>query len=118
MQEWAQWWFVITSPSRDTKLAEQPCASRADESRRWSSHLSSTATPYFCWSLSLGKLLYVHIPSSAAVVRGASVRARSTAETTRVMLRPPDSETTTGVMLAVMAPTSFHGFVRVGAAAP
>ena len=32
-QSRTQWWLVITSPSGDTKLAEQPPAIRAEESR-------------------------------------------------------------------------------------
>src|SRR5438046_811471 len=68
MQEWAQWWLVITSPLGETKLAEQPPAMRADESRTWSSHASLTWTPYFCLICSRGGWLKVHMPSSARAV--------------------------------------------------
>ena len=32
----AQWWFDSTSPAGETKLAEQPDASRTEDRRRWS----------------------------------------------------------------------------------
>ena len=52
-----QWWFVSTSPLGETKLAEQPWARRADESRTWSSQASSTLTPYRFSSWAFGKPL-------------------------------------------------------------
>ena len=76
MQEWAQWWLVSTRPSGETKLAEQPWASRADDSRTWSSHFWSTLTPYFCLTLSAGKLLNVHMPSSARAAPGEPAMRR------------------------------------------
>src|SRR5262245_54903098 len=88
MQEWAQWWLVITSPSAETKLAEQPWARRAEDRRTCSSQASSTLTPYFCLTLSLGKLLKVHIPSSARA--GVESRTPSTRNAAVVfMVAPP-----------------------------
>jgi hypothetical protein len=37
--------LVITSPFFDTRLAEQPRASRIDDSRTWSSHFWSGENP-------------------------------------------------------------------------
>ena len=45
MQRRAQWWLVITRPSGDTKLPEQPRASRTLESRTWSSQALSGEKP-------------------------------------------------------------------------
>src|SRR5262245_47113640 len=98
MHESAQWWLVITNPSADTKLAEHPCASRAEDSRRCSSHLSSTDTLYFCFSLSLGKLLYVHIPSSARTRAGAQPRLE-VANTAR----PTNGSDTAGLVICTSA---------------
>src|SRR5688500_5376224 len=93
MQEWAPWWVVSTSPSAETD--------RAEDSRTLSSHLSSTVTPYFFLRVSLGKLLNVHIPSSActrpAPVRGSSRASASVAiGLLMVCLRGFRKGTTTG----------------------
>ena len=41
----AQWWFVITRPSGETKLPEQPPARRTDDSRTRSSQAWSGENP-------------------------------------------------------------------------
>ena len=45
MQPRTQWWLVITRPSGETKLAEQPPARRTEDSRTWSSHAWVGAKP-------------------------------------------------------------------------
>ena len=55
MQPRAQWWFVITRPSGDTKLAEQPPASRAEERRTLSSHCC----------VGLEAVLLLHLPAGS-----------------------------------------------------
>src|SRR4051812_32689553 len=77
MHSWAQWWLVITSPSAETKLPEQPPARRAEERRTWSSHAWSGAKPYFLLTACEGKLLKVHIPSSARAAEPASTASRA-----------------------------------------
>ena len=57
--------ITSTSPLGETRLAEQPSASRTEDNRTWSSHSLVGENPYFALSLSLGKLLKVHMPSSA-----------------------------------------------------
>src|SRR5688500_15928629 len=66
MQPRAQWWFVITRPSAETRLEEQPLPNLAEESRTLSSHAWVGSKPYFSLTLVAGKLLYVHMPSSAS----------------------------------------------------
>src|SRR5712664_4073069 len=78
MQEWAQWWLVITSPSGETKLPEQPPASRTEESWASRSHCASGAKPYFCRTLAEGKLSRVHMPSSARAANARVTAARRT----------------------------------------
>src|SRR3954471_17934598 len=78
MQLWAQWWLVITRPSGETKLPEQPPASRTELSCASESHCASGEKPYFCCTFFEGKLSYVHMPSSARA-ETASVRAQSRA---------------------------------------
>ena len=84
MHSCAQWWFVRTRPFSETKLAEQPPARRADESRAFSSQASLGRNPYFFSTLSLGNASYVHMPSSAAATSGES-RASAT---TRLFMLP------------------------------
>src|SRR5512142_2588265 len=74
MHWWAQWWFVITRPSGDTKLPEQPPASRAEESRAASSHSGEGRKSYAFATRSAGKASNVHMPSSAPARRGAAAR--------------------------------------------
>ncbi len=45
MQLCAQWWLVITRPSGETKLPEQPPARRTEERRASSSHCASGVKP-------------------------------------------------------------------------
>src|SRR4051812_38453954 len=78
MQLCAQWWLVITNPSGETKLPEQPPASRTELSCASESHCASGAKPYFCCTFFEGKLSYVHMPSSARA-DAASVRAQHSA---------------------------------------
>src|SRR5262245_15202107 len=70
MHEWAQWWLVITRPFSETKLPEQPPASRADERRTLSSHSCVGEKPYFSFTFVAGKSLYSHMPSSAKAASG------------------------------------------------
>src|SRR5689334_21618459 len=79
MQLCAQWWLVITSPEAEMKLPEQPCASRTDERRTWSSHFPSGLKWYFASTFSDGKLLNVHIPSSAREPGANAMHAAATA---------------------------------------
>src|SRR5438874_1703317 len=72
MQLCAQWWFVITRPSGDTNDPEHPPASRTEESCASASHFESGENSYFFATLALGKLSYVHIPSSARPARGSA----------------------------------------------
>src|SRR5689334_21503408 len=78
MQLWAQWWFVITSPSGETNEPEHPPASRTEESCASFSHFASGANRYFWATFALGKLSNVHMPSSARAERGTAA-ARQTA---------------------------------------
>ena len=64
MHSCEQWWLVITRPLGDTKLPEQPPASRTDERRTWSSQAWSGLKPYFCATRSDGNWLSSHMPSS------------------------------------------------------
>src|SRR6218665_881659 len=66
MQPRGQGWFVITRPSAETKLAEQPPPNLAEDKRTLSSQSWVGAKPYFSLTLEAGKLLYVHMPSSAS----------------------------------------------------
>src|SRR5258708_6796211 len=110
MQPWAQWWLVITSPSGETKLPEQPPASRTDESRASSSHCESGAKPYFWATFFEGKLSYVHIPSSA---RAAAAARAKTASSASLFMSPPEG----GARLSAPAGTRRQGMVRARAPA-
>src|SRR5690349_1204801 len=79
MQEWAQWWLVITRPSGETKPPEHPPASRTEESCASLSHCASGENLYFCCTFFEGKLSYVHIPSSARAASAQTSRAGSRA---------------------------------------
>src|SRR5207248_6261975 len=88
MQLCAQWWFVITRPSGDTNDPEHPPARRTEESCASASHFESGANPYFFATLALGKLSYVHIPSSARAAMGSATARHRAA--IRCMLAPRD----------------------------
>src|SRR5256885_2905659 len=78
----AQWWLVATSPSGETKLAEQP-RSRTAERITWCNHSSVTATPWAARRRALGKLSKVHIPSSPFARQGSSVASATLRRTMR-----------------------------------
>ncbi|MNE35903.1 hypothetical protein D3C80_1296910 [compost metagenome] len=73
-----QWWLVRIRPSPETKEAEQPCR-RTAALRTRSSHDWSMRVPYLSFTVWIGKLSNVHMPSSArAGVAVAPVTAAAT----------------------------------------
>src|SRR5207237_8707595 len=73
---------------------EQPPARRTEESCASASHFESGANPYVFATLALGKLSYVHIPSSARAAMGSATARHRAA--VRCMLAPPRGTATAG----------------------
>jgi len=69
--------LVITSPSFETKEAEQPPAIRTEPSMVRLIQPSLGVNPYSACIFAFGKLSKVHIPSAAIVMPGASSAAKS-----------------------------------------
>src|SRR5271157_2598450 len=85
------WGLVKISPSADTK-DDEPFGARAEESRTWSSHAWSGANPYLAFTLSTGKWLNSHMPSSAkARLPKPSIRMHRK-RTKRVFMKTPDTD--------------------------
>jgi hypothetical protein len=59
------WWFVMTSPSAETKDPDPPLEMRTEERMRCSAHFGSGVNPYFLVKWSTGSRLNSHMPSSA-----------------------------------------------------
>src|SRR4051812_1188429 len=59
------WWLVITRPSAETNDPEPPLLNRTADDRRCSIQSGVGSKPYFSLSVSSGRLLKTHIPSSA-----------------------------------------------------
>src|SRR4051812_37577852 len=65
MQSAPTWWLVITRPWSDTNDPEPPELNRTDASRTCSNQASVGSKPCRCLTRAFGKLLKVHMPSSA-----------------------------------------------------
>ena len=67
-----QWWLVRIRPSPDTNDAEQPCR-RTAAFRTRSSHDWSMRVPYLSFTVWMGKLSKVHMPSSARAAEAGAL---------------------------------------------
>src|SRR5271170_5992078 len=79
----------MTKPLGDTRLAEQPAASRMLASWTRSSQAASGAQPYLACILAAGKLSNVHIPSSAWAGTAISAAMSSVVDQKRIRMRTP-----------------------------